>query len=204
MILLTAVIAGLSIGVLRARWNRDKWLPPVLRYAWLVLVAFLPQLLAFYLPFTRSRIPFALASVCLVTSQAGLLVFCLLNRKLPGILILAAGLALNLLAIGANDGFMPISTETAARFLPADMLLHLQIGSRLSVRSKDILLLPESIVFPWLADRFVSPGWLQYRFVFSPGDVLVGLGAFWLLGSRSVPISVIQEREKPHVNHPVD
>jgi protein-S-isoprenylcysteine O-methyltransferase Ste14 len=204
VVLLTAVIAGLFVGVLRARWNRDKWQPPVLRHAWLVLVAFLPQLFAFYLPFTRSHVSNSLAATCLVSSQIGLLLFCWLNRRSVGIPLLAAGLGLNLLAISANGGLMPIGIDTAARFLPADVLQKLQLGSRLSSSSKDVLLPTAAVVFPWFADRFVSPAWFQYRFVFSLGDIFVSLGAFWLLGSRSLSIKVSQERESPHVNQPID
>jgi hypothetical protein len=204
VVLLTAVIAGLFVGVLRARGNRDKWQPPVLRYAWLVLVAFLPQLFAFYLPFTRSHVSDSLAAVCLVSSQIGLLLFCWLNRRSVGIPLLAAGLMLNLLAISTNGGLMPLGFDTAVRFLPANVLQKLQIGSRLSSSSKDILLPTAAIVFPWFADRFVSPAWLQYRFVFSLGDILVSLGAFWLLISRPVSIKVSLEKESSHVNQPIE
>ena len=203
MILLTAVVAGLSIGILRARWNRDKWQPPVLRHSWLVLVAFLPQLFAFYLPFTRSHVSNSLAAVCLVSSQIGLLVFCWLNRRSAGIPVLACGLILNLLAISANGGLMPLGIDTAARFLPADVFQKLQVGSRFST-SKDILLPTTAVVFPWFADRFVSPAWFQYRFVFSLGDILISLGAFWLLRSRSVSIKVTSETESLHVNQSID
>ena len=203
MILLTAVIAGLSVGILRARWSHDKWQPPVLQHSWLVLVAFLPQLFAFYLPLTRSHVSNSLAAICLVSSQIGLLVFCWLNRQSTGIPLLACGLMLNLLAISANGGLMPLSLDTAALFLPADVFQQLQVGSRFSI-SKDILLPTSAVVFPWFADRFVSPAWFQYRFVFSLGDILVSLGAFRLLGSRSLCIKVTPERESPHVNQPVD
>jgi ABC-type phosphate transport system permease subunit len=168
-----------------------------------VLVAFLPQLFAFYLPFTRSQVSDRLAAICLVGSQMGLLLFCWLNRRSAGIPLLAGGLILNLLAICANGGLMPLSIDTAARFLPADVLQKLQVGSRFST-SKDILLPTPSVVFPWFADRFVSPAWFQYRFVFSLGDILVSLGAFWLLRSRSVSIKVTPETESLHVNQSID
>jgi hypothetical protein len=200
VILLTAVIAGLLVGILRARWNHDKWQPPALRHTWLVLVAFLPQLFAFYLPFTRTHVSDSLAAVCLVGSQIGLLLFCWLNRRLAGIPLLAGGLVLNLLVIIANGGLMPLSIDTAARFLPANVLQKLQVGSRFSPSSKDILLPAAAVVFPWFADRFVSPAWFQYRFVFSLGDILVSLGAFWLLRSRKVS----PEMESSHVNQPVN
>jgi len=204
VILLVAVIAGSLVGILRARWNRDSWQPPELRHAWLVMVAFLPQWFAFYLPVTRSHLPESLAAACLVSSQFGLLLFCWLNRRSVGMPLLTVGLIFNLLAISANGGLMPLSVDTAARFLPADALQKLQVGSRFSSSSKDILLPATAIVFPWFADRFVSPGWLNYRFVFSLGDILVSLGVFWLLISRPVSIKVSSERNKSHANRPVE
>jgi hypothetical protein len=199
MVLLSAVIAGLFVGILRAKWNQDKWQPPMLQHIWLVLVAFLPQLFAFYLPFTRSHVSHSLAAICLVSSQVGLLLFCWLNRRTAGIPLLAGGLILNLLAISANGGLMPLSIDTAALFLPANVLQKLHVGSRLSSSSKDILLPAAAVVFSWFADRFVSPAWFQYRFVFSLGDILISLGAFWLLINRKVS----PETESHHVNQPV-
>lgn len=201
MILLTAVIAGLLVGLLRARWNRVIWQPPVLHYTWLVLVAFLPQLFAFYLPFTRNQISQGLAAICLISSQIGLLAFCWLNRRSAGIPLLAVGLMLNLLAISVNGGLMPLSLETAARFLPADALQKIHAGSRIS---KDILLPSRAIIFPWFSDYFVSPTWFKYRFVFSLGDVLISLGTFWLLTSRHSFIKVSSERKNSHVNQPIE
>jgi hypothetical protein len=194
VILLTAVVAGIAAGILRARWQRTVWQPPEFHLAWLVMVAFVPQFFAFYLPITRSQVGTSLAAVCLVISQVGLLLFCLFNRRMAGIPILAIGLFLNLLVIIANGGFMPLSAAAAAYFLPEDILANLQIGARLSMSSKDILLTPETIVFPWLADRFVPPDWFPYKFVFSLGDVLIGIGAFTLLAIPKKSVAFSQQR----------
>ena len=180
MILLLAVVSGVIAGILRARWLRTRWASPELRYLWLVPVAFLPQFFVFYFPWTRNHIPVALAAFCLVCSQLGLMLFCTLNKHLPGMPILATGLILNFLAIIANGGLMPLETTTAARLVPGDVLVTLQVGARFGM-SKDILLTPEAVVFPWLADRFVPPDWFPYQFAFSLGDILVAVGVFILL-----------------------
>ena len=194
MILLTAVAAGIAASILRARWQRTVWQPPEFHLTWLVVAAFVPQFFAFYLPITRSQVSNSLAAACLVISQVGLLLFCIFNRRMAGIPILAVGLFLNLLVIIVNGGLMPLSTVTAAHLLPEDTFANLRIGARFGVSSKDILLAPETIVFPWLADRFVPPDWFPYRFAFSLGDVLIGIGAFMLLVIPQKSVAFSQQR----------
>jgi hypothetical protein len=198
VILLTAVLAGLMVGLINARWQNKSWQPPEFQHGWLVPVAFMPQLLAFYLPTSRIPMPDLLVAICLVSSQVGLLVFCLLNRHNRWVLLLAAGLALNLVVISANGGFMPLSPEVAARFVPDHILQNIKIGSRLDVTSKDVLLPFDKMVFPWLSDRFLPPTWFPYQFAFSIGDVLISLGAFLLLGTRP---GFSENRQKGSSNH---
>jgi hypothetical protein len=193
MILSIAVVAGYFAGLLRAKKEQTVWQPPALNYFWLVPVFFLPQLLAFYIPGIRDQMTDTMVSVCLITSQIGLLLFCLLNRQLPGIPVLTIGLFLNLMAITANGGFMPISTHTIARLVPAQTVANLEIGGRLGF-GKDVILLPEMIVFPWLADRFIPPDWFPYKFAFSLGDVFIGIGAFLVLALPPKSVLPIQER----------
>ncbi|MEW5828777.1 MAG: DUF5317 domain-containing protein [Chloroflexota bacterium] len=158
-----------------------SWRPPLFRAAWLVILGFLPQYLAFYLPLTRQLYPDWLASASLVLSQSFLLVFTFVNRHLPGMALLLIGLGCNLAVIVANGGFMPLPLETAQRLVPPTVLSQLEIGARLGSSSKDILLPEAQIILPWLADRFASPAFLPYRFAFSLGDVLVAAGAFLVL-----------------------
>jgi hypothetical protein len=181
LILLSALIIGLLVGLLRARLENQPWQLPELRHIWLVLVSFVPQFIVFYLPAAHISLSDSVVRACLVGSQVGLVTFCLLNRQFLGIRVLAVGLLLNLVVIVANGGFMPLSTETAVQLIPESILRGIQIGSRVSVGSKDILLAPGGIVFPWLADRFLPPAWFPYRFAFSLGDVFIGMGAFLLL-----------------------
>lgn len=200
VILLTAILAGIIAGLLHARFQKRSWQAPELQHIWLALVAFLPQFFAFYLPATRTQLPNAWVAVCLIASQVGLVIFCVLNRRHFGIKVLAVGLLLNLLVITANGGFMPMSTETARQLVSEAVFRTLVVGSRLSAGSKDVLLPPDGIIFPWLADRFLPPAWFSYRFAFSLGDVFIGMGAFLLLSMQPN----WQKGSAQHVSQPDD
>ena len=101
------ILLGVPAGSLLARWQKCSWTFPPLRVAWLVILAFLPQLFAFNLPVTRTLILARWVAVGLITSQ---------------LLLLAFGLTLNLLVIVANGGFMPNSPQTASRLVPQEVL----------------------------------------------------------------------------------
>jgi hypothetical protein len=184
LILLTAIFAGVLTGYGYARWKGWTWHPPIFQSTWLVVLGFLPQWFAFYLPLTRENIPDQIASISLVGSQILLLVFAATNRHVTGMPLLAFGLGCNLAVILANGGFMPLTWEAAANLTSPSFLNSLELGQRISSDSKDILLLNSQIVLSWLADRFVAPHFLPYRFAFSLGDIFIATGAFWLLVAR--------------------
>ena len=199
MILLPALLAGTLVSLALSARSRQTWQAPPIQAPWVAILAFLPQLILFYLPATRRLIPDAWVAAGLVISQALLLAFCWHNRRLPAFWILAAGLVLNLAVILANGGFMPISPETAARLIPQESLQALSLGERFG-GGKDILLLEESTRLALLSDRLLPPGWFPYQVAFSPGDVVVAIGAFLLMalqGRRSPGIRFTHYEEKP-------
>ena len=179
MILLSAVALGLLAGWGWSRWRRRPYGPPELKSVWLVPAAFLPQLLAAYLPPTHQFLPSEAARAALPLSLAVFLVFVWLNRGLPGMPILMIGLVLNLLVIAANGGWMPISPAMAGNLPGGSDAQQAALGSRFG--QKDVLLLPEDTRLEFLSDRFLLPGWLHYATAFSLGDVFIAVGAFWLL-----------------------
>lgn len=187
MILLTAVVAGLIAGIIRAKVNGRRLRSIVLRLEWLAFIAFLPHIIAFELPFTRSSIPDNWARLALITSQALLLVFALFNLNEAGLAVMALGLALNLFVILLNGGLMPISPEVLDRFFPGGAGQIWQIGERV-LTSKDIALPKEQTVLWFLSDRLTLPEWIPYHVAFSIGDIFIWIGAFfllWSLGSKS-------------------
>jgi hypothetical protein len=193
VILLSAIVAGMVVGLLVSWRTKTVWQPPSFKYGWLVVAGFIPQFLAFFLPATRSVFPDWLAAVSLVGSQVILLAFCLLNRHLPGILLITIGLGLNLIVILANGGFMPLPLETAVKWLPGNTFNQLESGGRIGSSSKDVLLPTSEIILPWFADRFYPPKGFPYQFVFSLGDVLIAAGTFWLLVKSALPAKPLVE-----------
>jgi hypothetical protein len=126
--------------------------------------------------------PAWLATLFLILSLILMLVFVLLNLNAnrPGMFILGLGLALNLLVILVNGGLMPISPENAGRLVPQFAAETWQSGNRFG-KTKDVILEADEIRLSFLSDRFISPSWFPYRFVFSLGDIFIAIGVFWVL-----------------------
>ena len=92
------------------------------------------------------------------------------NRQLPGLWLIASGALLNALVLAANGGTMPASADAVRR---AGLPLVEQDYS-----NSGVLAHPRLAPF---GDVLASPGWLPLHNVFSIGDVLVLLGAGWLV-----------------------
>lgn len=183
MILTLAVVAGFLAALLRAGYNREPLQPPALTTVWLVVIAFLPQWLAFHLAATARFIPDGAAAALLVLSQILLLIFVWKNIGHTGVRLMGIGLAMNLAVIVANGGLMPTFPEVVAQLAPGATGTW-NIGERLWL-SKDIVLPASTAALPWLADRFLLPDWLPWRAAFSLGDIFIAGGAFVLLWSMS-------------------
>jgi len=185
MLLVIAVFAGFLAGLLRAWLSNQRYEIPQISHSWLVLIAFLPQWLAFYLPATRRSIPDQWAIAALIGSQVLLLIFVWRNSYQPryrnrlGFWLLGLGLILNLTVILLNGGLMPISPENVSRLVPDAAPGSWQINSRLGT-GKDIVLAVDQTRLWWLSDHFLLP--LAGRDVaFSLGDIIIAAGAFFVL-----------------------
>jgi hypothetical protein len=192
MILLIAVVLGLAGGFLRAKYYGNPYTAVHVSHIWLVFAAYLPQFFAFFLPMTRSLLPDSWASFVLVFSQLLLLLFVWFNRRLPGFWLLGLGLLANFLAISLNGGFMPLMPANAARLLPARSSVSLQPGERIGF-GKDILLEKEDTRLWFLGDVFMLPEFFRYPLAFSFGDILISMGAFWLLWELGSPKNISKE-----------
>jgi hypothetical protein len=192
MVLVAAVIIGSLLGIGRAWINKQEYRVYDLKAPALVLLAFLPQFLIFYLPSTRSRIPETTASILFVSSLTILIAFSLLNIRKASFWPVISGFLLNVAVILLNGGWMPISPQTAQKIMPAGSVDLLKIGQRIGY-SKDILLTREETRLWFLSDRLTLPQWVNYGIAFSVGDLLLFIGIIWLLWSLGGKASVVHK-----------
>lgn len=166
MILLAAVaLALVVVPVTGGRLSALASLP--IQRAWLVYVSLGIQLLITTGPITVSD---SVGRVLHLLSYALSALFVVANRSLPGVWIVAFGGALNLAAIVANRGTMPASAwawrtagfgNVSDRFVNSDVVASPRVS--------------------WLGDIFAVPKRFPLANVFSIGDVVIGVGAAYLI-----------------------
>jgi hypothetical protein len=94
--------------------------------------------------------------------------------------ILGLGLLLNLTAMLANGGYMPITPEVVEKVGHGNKILVVESDTRLAY-SKDIVLPQEETRFWLLSDILPLPPPFPYPTVLSLGDLLIAGGVFWLV-----------------------
>ena len=117
MVLLVAVVLGLTAGLARAIKGKRPYQPNNLKYPWLVLIGFAPQFFAFNFHPTQLLLS-RWAAVALVSSQLLLLAFALANIKNTPFWALGLGLLSNFIVIALNGGLMPIQPEVVQKLIP--------------------------------------------------------------------------------------
>lgn len=162
------VVLALEAVVLRGRLARLTSLR--IRRLYLIWLALANEVVVISILPGHQSLLFAAANL-LSYAAAGAFVWS--NRRIPGLLPIAFGGALNLTAIVANNGTMPASARALAasgwrgqpgHFANSAVLAH----PRLAV----------------LGDIFATPRWLPGHDVFSIGDVVIVIG-FALLVYRA-------------------
>ena len=172
MIMLAALLVGLvTIPLLGGRLGRIAELE--LRSTWLLLVALGLQLAIT----TVWTVPPDPAAVLHLASYLAAGVWLARNIRVPGMPLVAGGGAANAAAIAANDGVMPAHPDALATAgIVHDPALF---ENSAAVADADLW---------FLGDVFAVPATWPLANVFSVGDVVLVLGALWLLhhaaGSR--------------------
>jgi hypothetical protein len=156
----TALGLGLALGGSLGRLAEIR-----LRAPWLFLAAIALQVVAFPVAGMPWETHETVASVLWIASYGLLVVAAALNRRLTGVPIVAAGMGLNLAAILANRGTMPVSYEA----------MH-AAGRASETHANSTAMSDPSL--PLLVDRWAAPDWLPLANVFSAGDVVIAVGAF--------------------------
>lgn len=161
MFILYAIPIGIIAGyLLRGRLDRLGDLH--FRWPWLAVAGLLVQVVLFS-PVLADIDP-TLGAVVYVASTGAVLVAVLRNWRIPGLVLVAAGAACNLVAITTNGGVMPttVAALTAAGLGPEDAFSNSAVVA--------------DPVVPFLTDILALPAWLPLANVFSVGDVLIGVG----------------------------
>ena len=176
-------IDGVVIGLLLAKIRGGKWLrltEATLRGVWLIVLAFVIQFGSIFL-FPK----FLLVAVQL--SYFLLLVFVFLNRTKSGFVLMALGIAFNLLVMMVNGGRMPVEVE-AARSLDPELLPALlagQYGKHIAMSSSTHL----NILGDFIYLRFPYP----HPTIISIGDVFFSVGMIIFIQAMTLKKNAIDK-----------
>lgn len=180
ILLVVGVLAGLArggrfenLGKLRFRW-------PWLVFLGLVLQISAELFAGFVFPNLRDD---GRGLAILLSSYVLLIGFVIANRRVAGMLLIGAGLALNLLVIGVNDG-MPVSVPAAevAGFDPEGYLERAVKHRRMGPGTR----------LKFLGDIIPVP---VLRNAVSIGDVVLGIGIFVMV-ERSIRYAPRRRRSR--------
>lgn len=157
MLLLVPLLAGLVLGVIFGGKLANLLLLQF-RWPWWVVVALVIREATVFTPLSRvDGVQYVYAAMVVA-----LIAWMLWNvNRLRGVIVVAAGTALNLLVILANGARMPVSASNAASLVERGHVGQYTVmgsGTNLS----------------WLGDWIAVPGPLGG--IYSPGDLVVGMG----------------------------
>ncbi len=159
MIIVFACIVVVAFEALFLRRRLSRLTTIRFRRMYLVWVALLDQILVISVLPDHEHLVLDIANL---VSYAAAAFFVWSNRRIPGVVLLGAGGALNLLAIVTNGGTMPASASAlrasgwkpaAGHFANSAVVAHPRLA--------------------FLGDVFATPRWVPFHDVFSVGDVVI-------------------------------
>jgi hypothetical protein len=147
------------------------------RAVWLLGLAFAIQVALAILPGETTDLRLAVHAA---TYPMGL-AFVWINREVPGLWLIAVGALSNGVAIVANGGVMPTTTEALRT---AGLEVDPQVFANSAALADPRML--------FLGDVFAIPSWIPFANVLSIGDLLIAVGVAYTVhavcGSRLVPL----------------
>lgn len=169
MVLLFGVIAGIALALFRG--GSLKKLGEVhIRWAWIVLVALIIQIILVYVLPDRTGV----ARVLFPLTHAAILVVAWVNRDLEWMWLVAAGVLLNFIVIVANGGYMPVTPQALAQAGLIERPEAVDSGAWMP-GTKDIVLSKDQTLLWWFSDIVVLP---PIQRIVSIGDILITTGVF--------------------------
>lgn len=165
VIVLVVVVAALLRGGSLRRFAelQLRWVPLVLAGLGLQLLIFTPFRETAIIP-TATAALYLLSMLLLAGWVAG-------NRHVPGILLIAAGVLMNLAAIAANNGYMPVD-PLAAQY--AGIIDNYPQGEQPIANNS--FAAAQGVRLWILTDIFPVPGRIPLATVYSLGDILLTTG----------------------------
>ncbi len=174
--MLMAVLVALSLGGSLSAWRdvRVRWWP-------IALLTIVVQIALFTAPVDRQ--PWAIAWGAPLWDLSLMAILAVLLRNAVGHrcisipwAIAALGVAMNLVVVGANGGYMPQAAQ-ARSIAGLDRSGSLEPTS---IQLRNVVPMGPETRFPWLGDVIPQPAWLPRANVVSVGDVVLAMGiAAW-------------------------
>jgi hypothetical protein len=167
---LVGVVAGLALGGSLGRLADLRLRAPAL-----FPLAIGLQILAY----PKGALPFAVsdrvATALWLASYVLLIAIAILNRRLVGFPVAAAGMLSNLVAVLANGGHMPALQSAMA---DAGVRYDGVYANSVAAASPHLA---------WLVDRWGAPSFIPLANVYSVGDVLLAVGAILVVVAATGP-----------------
>ena len=175
LLYLACALAGTTIALLCP--------PRMPRYGPLLAIAAVPQVGSLFGIWIPGMFAISVVAFC---------AWCLCNRAIPGVLIVALGVMLNLLVMAFHDGAMPIHAEVLVAAADAAPVGSLLWGSKdVVVHSAPLASLSDWMIFSSGARKLIA----------SPGDLIAAAGIlYWLLFSRSTKEGLSHDVISRHPN----
>lgn len=164
-----------------------------IRRGWLIIFAFVIQLVAIYIVTNPSAL--VAKKTILGISAVILLIGLLPNLRWWSFRAMLIGFVLNVIVMTANGGLMPLSPENAERVFSNERLVNIGIGDTLPY-SKSVLLDVSQTRLEFLSDIiFVT---VPVKNIYSIGDVLLGMGVV-IFGLEALYRAYLRRKYQSHL-----